>query len=89
MGGLLFVIILVFYDLVVYTYNNKVKKGGKAMASKSLIKAIRKYDDANTKKVSLKLNLNTDKDVLQKLDSVPNKQGYIKELIRADMGKRR
>lgn len=59
------------------------------MASKSLIKAIRKYDDANTKKVSLKLNLNTDKDVLQKLDSVPNKQGYIKELIRADMGKMR
>lgn len=85
MGGLLFVIILVFYNAVVYTY----KKGGMAMASKSLIKAIRKYDDANTKKVSLKLNLNTDKDVLQKLDSVPNKQGYIKELIRADMGKRR
>lgn len=28
MGGLLFVIILVFYDLVVYTYNNKVKKEG-------------------------------------------------------------
>lgn len=58
------------------------------MASKSLIKAIRKYDDANTKKVSLKLNLNTDKDVLQRLDSVPNKQGYIKELIRADMSKK-
>ena len=55
------------------------------MATEAMIRAVRRYDDANTRKLSLKLNLNTDKDVLEKLDSVPNKQGYIKELIRADM----
>lgn len=58
------------------------------MASEALIKAIRKYDDANTKRVSLKLNVNTDKDIFQKLDSVENKQGYIKDLIRADMARK-
>lgn len=58
------------------------------MASEALIKAIRKYDDANTRKVKLKLNINTDKDVIRQLESVPNKQGYIKELIRADLAKK-
>lgn len=33
----------------------------------------------------MKLNLVYDADVLEKLDSVPNKQGYIKELIRKDI----
>lgn len=31
------------------------------------------------------LNHNTDSDVLQKLNAVPSKQGYIKSLIRADI----
>lgn len=43
------------------------------------------WDAAHTRKVLLKLNCNTDKDVLQKLDSVPSKQGYIKTLIRKDL----
>ena len=44
-----------------------------------------KYDKENTKRVYIKLNKNTDKDILDYLDSIPNKQGYIKELIRKDM----
>lgn len=44
-----------------------------------------KYDKDNTKRVFIKLNKNTDKDILEKLDNVPNKQGYIKELIRSDI----
>lgn len=44
------------------------------------------WDAAHTRKVLLKLNCNTDKDVLQKLGSVPSKQGYIKALIRKDIG---
>lgn len=44
-----------------------------------------KYDANNTKMFGLKLNLNTDKDVIEKLDTVKNKQGYIKSLIRADL----
>lgn len=47
--------------------------------------AKRKWDAAHTKKILLKLNCNTDKDVLQKLDNVPSKQGYIKALIRKDL----
>lgn len=44
-----------------------------------------KYDKENTKRVFIKLNKNTDKDILDHLDSIQNKQGYIKELIRKDM----
>lgn len=44
-----------------------------------------KYDGKNTVQVHLKLNLYTDKDILDRLNSVPNKQGYIKSLIRRDI----
>lgn len=57
------------------------------MTTEAQIKAQKKYDVENTRQVHLKLNRRTDDDVLGKLDSVPNKQGYIKELIRADMKK--
>lgn len=42
---------------------------------------------ANTTSVFLKLTNNTDKDILHKLESVPNKQGYIKRLIREDLAR--
>lgn len=57
------------------------------MATEAQIRANKKYEAENTRQVHLKLNLRTDKDVLEKLDSVPNKQGYIKALIRADLRK--
>lgn len=56
------------------------------MATESQRKANRKYDKNNTKQLMLKLNLKTDKDILDKLNSVGNKQGYIKSLIRKDIG---
>lgn len=56
------------------------------MATESLKKAVAKYDKANTKQVHLKLNIKTDKDILEQLEKVDNKQGYIKALIRADIG---
>lgn len=49
-------------------------------------KAQAKYDKKNTKSIMFKFNLTTDADILAKLDSVDNKQGYIKELIRRDLG---
>ena len=55
------------------------------MATDAQIKAQAKYDAENTRQVHLKLNRNTDKDVLDKLDEVPSKQGYIKRLIREDL----
>ena len=44
-----------------------------------------KYEAANTVQLHLKLNLKTDADILRKLETVQSKQGYIKDLIRADI----
>lgn len=55
------------------------------MATKAQIKASNKYDKENTKQVSLRLNKKTDSDILNHLETVGSKQGYIKELIRKDM----
>lgn len=57
------------------------------MTSYAQIKASRKYDKENTVQFNLKLNLNTDKDIIEKLNTVESKQGYIKNLIREDINK--
>ena len=44
-----------------------------------------KYDAKNTVQLHLKLNKKSDKDILDKLNQTGNKQGYIKNLIRADI----
>lgn len=44
-----------------------------------------RYDRKNTTRLYIKLNNNTDSDILEALDKVENKQGYIKELIRKDL----
>ena len=49
--------------------------------------AKRRWDAENTTQIRLKLNKKTDADILEKLDNVKSKQGYIKELIRADIKK--
>ncbi|MBQ9387132.1 MAG: hypothetical protein IJU01_00545 [Lachnospiraceae bacterium] len=49
--------------------------------------AQRKYAQKNTRHIGLIFNLNTDQDILAKLDSVENKTGYIKRLIRDDIMK--
>ena len=55
------------------------------MATEAQIRANNKFNKANTKMVSLRLNYNTDADIIQKLNEVDSKMGYIKELIRKDM----
>lgn len=57
------------------------------MASEAQKKATLKYDSQMTTQVKMKLNVKTDADILAKLDSVPSKQTYIKQLIRADINK--
>lgn len=47
-----------------------------------------RYDKNNTRRITLKLNLKIDADILEQLDSTGNMQGYIKELIREDIKKR-
>lgn len=51
--------------------------------------ANKRYDEKNTKQIKLKLNLNTDADILAKLDEVDKVQTYIKQLIREDIKKDR
>lgn len=48
-------------------------------------RAVAKYDATNTRKVTIKLNINTDADIIAKLEAVDNMQGYIKKLIRGDI----
>ena len=49
-------------------------------------RAQEKYDKAHVKGLYLKLNINTDADILARLEQVAEgKQGYIKRLIREDM----
>lgn len=46
-----------------------------------------KYDKANTMMISIKLNKNTDSDIIERLGKETSRQGYIKELIRNDIKK--
>lgn len=55
------------------------------MATEAQKRAVEKYDASHTRQIKLKLNLKTDADILHKLDSLDNKQGYIKESIREKM----
>lgn len=44
-----------------------------------------KYHKAHTKSITIRLMKNTEQDIISKLESVPNKAGYIKSLIRKDI----
>lgn len=50
-------------------------------------KAISKYDEQNCKQYKIKLNKGTDEDIIEYLDTLENKQGFIKELVREHMKK--
>ena len=57
------------------------------MATKEAInRAVSKYDKKRgAKGLYLKLYEDTDKDIINKLDTVDSKQGYVKGLIRKDI----
>lgn len=46
-----------------------------------------KYEATHKKGLYLKLNAVTDADIIEKLEQVESKQGYIKQLIRQDITK--
>ena len=54
-------------------------------STESQIKASIKYNKENTVQISLKLNRTTDADLIDSMNRIENKQGYIKELIRRDI----
>lgn len=49
--------------------------------------AKRDWMKANTTIITMKLNHRTDADIIEQLTNVQNKNGYIKQLIRADIAK--
>ena len=53
--------------------------------SKDKITPQERYAAKYKKQYSLQCLTNTEQDIIQKLESVPNKAGYIKQLIRADI----
>ena len=61
--------------------------GGGKVTTEAQKRAQKKYDEANKDKfrmIHLKLNRETDADIIEKLENVDSIQGYIKQLIRAD-----
>ena len=51
-------------------------------------RASKKYNTENTMNFGITLNKRTDADIIEMLEQVGNKQGYIKSLIRADIAAR-
>ena len=49
----------------------------------------KQYAKENTQQIKFVLNKNLDADIIEWLSTKPNKQGYIKELIRRDMEQNR
>ena len=52
------------------------------ITSESQVRAQARYDAANTVRISLKLNIHTDQDIITWLCGQKTKQGAIKQLIR-------
>lgn len=52
--------------------------------TKAQLRAKERYNKSKTKTYCLRLNKETDKDVIEILESQDSKQGYIKALIRLD-----
>lgn len=47
-----------------------------------------RYNAKTRRRVALNLNTNTDPDILEHLEKLDNVQGYLKQLIRADMARK-
>lgn len=52
-------------------------------------KASAKYIKTNVKRIVLNLNINTDQHMIEYMESIENKQGYLKSLIKKDMEENR
>lgn len=56
-----------------------------AKTSDAQKKAVAKYNKSKTTQFNMTLNNQYDADILKRLQEVPNKQGYVKDLIRKDI----
>lgn len=60
------------YDSRPNWYLNKIKRNAD-------------YNKQNMKQFKIALNINSDLDIIEKLENVDNKSGYLKKLIREDI----
>lgn len=58
------------------------------MEEKNKYAAQARYQAKTRKRLPINLNTNTDQDIIAFLETLDNLNGYIKDLIRADMAKR-
>ena len=56
---------------------------GKASAAK--LRATKKYEKANIRQILLKFHKTHEAEIIEKLDSVPSKNNYIRQLILHDL----
>lgn len=54
------------------------------MITEAQKRATIKYEKQNIKRIVLKLNVKTDNDIIQYLNTKDNINGYLKELVRKD-----
>lgn len=57
------------------------------MSTEAQKRASRRYNEASTVQLNIRLNRKTDADVIAQLGRQSSKAGYIKKLIREDMGR--
>ena len=62
-------------------------KGGQATMTERKLTPQERYDRAHIRRITLKLNITHDADVLAWLDSQANKQGAIKKLVRDEINR--
>ncbi|MDD5880996.1 hypothetical protein [Stecheria intestinalis] len=56
--------------------------------SEERLETIREWQARHTTKITLRFNNESDRDIIEKLQSVGNKTEYIRQLIKEDMNKR-
>lgn len=56
-----------------------------AKASAAKLRATKKYEKANIRQILLKFHKTHEADIIEKLDSVPSKNNYIRQLILQDL----
>lgn len=66
-----------------YTIHHRVERG--RMVSEAQKRAKKRYDRLRTKQYVMRLRIGADADVIEKLDSVPSKTEFIRELVRRDI----
>lgn len=76
-----------YYQRTKEERREKKNKSQREYSKRTNYESQAKYAKSNLTRINIALNNNTDADILQRLKNEPNKNGYIKKLIREDIAK--